>query len=126
MEEKFKRLQFTRDWTSALDFPTYEENEAQVRADLQVLHDETKAFINEKLIPGIESLAVPGTGDMKLEVYDTRGKKTDIYDYAEEQAAQAASQVLEQARQESEAMKQAARKRLDLAAELIVEKVVKR
>ena len=45
---------------------------------------------------------------------------------AEEQAAQSASQVLEQARQESEAMKQTARKRLDLAAELIVEKVVKR
>lgn len=38
---------FTKDWTNPTDFPTIETSEAQVRADLQILHDETKTKINE-------------------------------------------------------------------------------
>lgn len=42
----FEKLEFTKDWTSAEDFPTYEADETQVRADLQLLHDEAKAALN--------------------------------------------------------------------------------
>ena len=45
---------------------------------------------------------------------------------AEAEAARVAQEVLEQARLESEVMKVAARQRLEQAAELIVEKVVRR
>ena len=83
----FEKLSFTKDWKNASDFPTYEESEAQVRADLQALHDETKDFINEKLIPNIEGMAVPGTGDMMAAIYDPTGKKQDIFAYARAQGA---------------------------------------
>ena len=86
MTVEFEKLKFTRDWNSSADFPTYEENEQKVRADLQALHDETKEFINEKLIPGIENMAVPGTGDMLADVYDPQGKRTDVYKYVEDKA----------------------------------------
>ena len=89
MAVEFEKLQFKKNWNNASDFPTYEENEAQVRADLQALHDETKAFINEKLIPGIENLAVPGAGDMKADVYDPRGKRLDVFRFAEDKTAEA-------------------------------------
>lgn len=45
---------------------------------------------------------------------------------AETEAARMAQEVLEQARLESEVMKLAARQRLEQAAELIIEKVVRR
>ena len=91
MADKFERLSFTKDWNNSSDFPTYEENEAQVRADMQALHDEVKTFINEKLIPGIENLAVPGTGDMLTDVFDPDGMMQDIFAYARAQAAGAVS-----------------------------------
>lgn len=87
MANTFEKLSFTKDWNNSADFPTYEENEAKVRADLQALHDETKEFINEKLIPGIENLAVPGSGDMLAAVYDPNGKREDVFQYAEDKAA---------------------------------------
>ena len=40
------KLEFSKDWTKAEDFPTYEPDESQVRADLQLLHNEAKAAIN--------------------------------------------------------------------------------
>ena len=43
-------LAFTHDWThddAATGFVTYEPNEERVRADLQMLHNEAKAKINE-------------------------------------------------------------------------------
>ena len=42
----FDRLSFTKNWTNPSDFPTMESNEAQVRADMQVLHDESKGGLN--------------------------------------------------------------------------------
>lgn len=42
----FEALEFTKSWTNAADFPTYEPDEAQVRADLQLLHEETRAGFN--------------------------------------------------------------------------------
>ena len=87
MADKFEKLSFTKDWNNASDFPTYETNEAQVRADMQLLHDEAKDFINEKLIPSIERLAVPGAGDMRQAVYDPTGKSRDIFEYVDQAAA---------------------------------------
>lgn len=89
MPNTFDRLQFTRDWNNPSDFPTYEENEQKVRADLQALHDEVRDYINDTLIPGIEGIAAPGTGDMRTAVYDTEGKRRDVFKYAEEKAASA-------------------------------------
>lgn len=45
----FKQLEFTKDWTNPQDFPTYEDNETKVRADMQFLYDEIKTFINNLL-----------------------------------------------------------------------------
>lgn len=42
----FKRLNFTKTWLSPVDFPTEEDSESQVRADLQCLHDEAKNGLN--------------------------------------------------------------------------------
>ena len=49
-----EKLEFSKDWTDAEDFPTYEPDESQVRADLQLLHDEAKAAINA-LVDKLES-----------------------------------------------------------------------
>ncbi len=38
----FEPLEFTKNWENAQDFPTYEPDEVQVRADLQWLHNETR------------------------------------------------------------------------------------
>ena len=52
------RLSYTKDWTNPEDFPTVELSEEQVRADMQVLYNEIKTFINEGLIPKLEQLGV--------------------------------------------------------------------
>lgn len=46
-----EQFEFTKNWNNPEDFSTYENEEARVRADLQLLHDESKDFINEVLIP---------------------------------------------------------------------------
>lgn len=58
------RFEFTKNWENAEDFPTYEENEAQVRADMQCLYDELKNGLNnlmaelEQKNTGSESVSV--------------------------------------------------------------------
>ena len=42
----FEPLVFSKTWKKPEDFPAYEPNEEQVRADLQLLHDETKDGLN--------------------------------------------------------------------------------
>lgn len=42
----FEPLKFTKSWENPEDFPTYEPNEAQVRADLQLLHDQARDGLN--------------------------------------------------------------------------------
>ena len=46
-------LEFEKNWENKDQFPTYETSETQVRKDLQCLHDETKAYINDQLLPAI-------------------------------------------------------------------------
>lgn len=56
-------LVFTHDWThddAETGFVTYEPNEERVRADIQMLHDEAKAKINEM----IEKILADGSGDI--------------------------------------------------------------
>lgn len=49
-------LSFGKTWESSTDFPTIEPNEAQVRADLQYHPDAIKDYINETLVPAVNSL----------------------------------------------------------------------
>ena len=43
----FLPLVFSKSWENSEDFPTYEPNESQVRADLQLLHEETRIWLND-------------------------------------------------------------------------------
>lgn len=52
----FEMLEFSKNWKNHQDFPTYEEDEAKVRADLQLLHDETRSGLNRL----IAALNAPG------------------------------------------------------------------
>jgi hypothetical protein len=56
-----EQFEFTKNWNNPEDFSTYENDEARVRADLQLLHDESKDFINEVLIPFLENNGVETT-----------------------------------------------------------------
>ena len=49
------RLQYTKDWKNAEDFPTYEPNEEQVRKDQQLLFDEVRDYLNNTLSPAVEA-----------------------------------------------------------------------
>lgn len=57
-EEDSPRLTFTRNWENSMDFPTHEVSEAQVRKDMQALHDEVKDFINDEVIADLVRLGV--------------------------------------------------------------------
>lgn len=51
------KMVFTKDWTNPSDFPTYQDNESTVRADIQCLHNETKNYINNQLITSLNGKA---------------------------------------------------------------------
>lgn len=53
---ELERLQFTKNWEDPADYPTYETSEMQVRKDIQSLYTEIQTYINEVLIPAMESL----------------------------------------------------------------------
>lgn len=77
-------LAFTKSWTSAADFPTYEDSETKVRADLQELHDQTKTYINEQLVPAVQGFV--DEASPKLEQAHEHANKTllDSYDQTNE------------------------------------------
>lgn len=60
-------LSFTHDWNNSdpeNGFTTTEDSEAKVRADIQMLHDETKNYINGPLrgvLQGANALKIPAT-----------------------------------------------------------------
>ena len=78
----FETFEFTKNWENPEDFPTYEPDEAQVRADLQRLHNESRDAINRlaealndpgaaaqlSFAPG-EGLTAQTVRDAILEVY---------------------------------------------------------
>lgn len=49
-------LNFTKDWNNAEDFPPVVSNSTQARYNIQLLHDETKNYINSVLVPALEAL----------------------------------------------------------------------
>ena len=53
---ELKRLDFTKNWEDPADYPTYETSEVQVRKDIQSLYTEIRTYINEVLLPALESL----------------------------------------------------------------------
>lgn len=55
----FPRLNFSKLWTNPTDFPTVELDETQVRADMQALHDESRAALNN-LMTALEAKAAAG------------------------------------------------------------------
>lgn len=57
-EQKFKELTFTRDWTNPADFPTTQNDEAIVRADMQYLHEETRVAFNQ-LVSDLNNILIP-------------------------------------------------------------------
>ena len=78
----FEPLEFTKNWENTEDFPTYEPDERQVRADLQWLHNETREGLNRLVAalndPGAaaqlpflprEGLTAETVQDAILEVY---------------------------------------------------------
>lgn len=60
------RVTFTKDWKNPSDFPTIETSEAQVRADIQDLHDQLREAIN-LVIGELEStLEISGASQIGL------------------------------------------------------------
>ena len=49
-------LSYAKSWENAEDFPTYQPDEAQVRADLQYFPAVLRTYINSVLIGAIEDL----------------------------------------------------------------------
>lgn len=59
MARGIPELSFTKDWSKMdpPDFPTYEDNEATVRADIQLLYNEIRDFINQYIVPETNSIS---------------------------------------------------------------------
>ena len=55
----FLPLEYTKSWNSQADFPTYESDERQVRADLQLLYDEAKEGLN-RLVAALNAPTAAG------------------------------------------------------------------
>jgi len=53
MARGLRELIFSKNWKSANDFPTYEDNEEKVRADIQLLYDEIRNYVNTVLLPAV-------------------------------------------------------------------------
>ena len=76
-----KALEFEKKWTNPTDFPTYEPDEEQVRADLQYHPNAIAAYINETLKGELEKAAEAG-GNAEKHIADSTSHVT-----ADEKAA---------------------------------------
>lgn len=50
-------FEFSKNWNDAADFPTHEPDERQVRADIQLLYDEIKSYINDQIVVALNNIA---------------------------------------------------------------------
>lgn len=100
--EAFPRLGFTRSWENPEDYPTVELEEAKVRQDMQSLHDETKDYINEKLIPAV--LAADSTEAARTAAEEARATAEESRSEAEEArvSAETVREEAEEAREDAE------------------------
>jgi len=76
----FPTLQYERDWTNPVDFPTWVEEEKTVREDLQYHPNAVKAYLNEILLPAIENYAMKkfiGTPS-QLVGFDANGEPVSV------------------------------------------------
>ena len=66
MSKSNKPFSVSKDWTDSIDFPTTEYSESRVRSDIQLLFDEIKTFINDRILGAINDnaskLAAIGAG----------------------------------------------------------------
>ncbi len=46
-------LEFKKDWTRAEDFPPCVQSEVQARTNIQALHNETRDYLNQTLVPEV-------------------------------------------------------------------------
>lgn len=53
---RVRNLQFTKTWRDRTAFPTYSDDEEQIRADLQCLFDEIKDYVNQHLLPAVNTI----------------------------------------------------------------------
>lgn len=70
----FKRFEFARRWTNPLDFPTYVDDEATVRADLQAQPDEIATFFNAF----IQTLETEGVDHIVLQTANADGNPVTV------------------------------------------------
>ena len=52
-----EQFSFSKSWRDREAFPTYEDDETQVRDDLQCLHDELADYVNTRLRPAVNDAA---------------------------------------------------------------------
>ena len=90
-------MSFTKSWNNPSDFPTYEDSETKVRADLQELHDQTKTYINGQLVPAVQGFV--DEASPKLEQAHVHENKTllDSYDQTNEAITDAVTKKHEHA-----------------------------
>ena len=62
-----RKLEFSKDWRNPVDFPTYELDEARVREDMQLLHNETKEVLNEMVDVMASETAAGNIGTTPIE-----------------------------------------------------------
>ena len=77
----FNRFEFTKNWENPSDFPTYEENEEQVRADMQFLYDELKDALNGLMV-ALEKTAngASGAGSIGIQALTSLPGVTNVMD----------------------------------------------
>ena len=56
----FQKLSYEKDWKRAEDFPAYQSDEAQVRADMQYHPDAVRNYVNGTLLPALEGKTAAG------------------------------------------------------------------
>ena len=86
-----REFSFTKSWNNPSDFPTYQDSESKVRADLQCLHDEVRNWLNTTLLPWLSDMdaKVTVTGvtlreDGHIVVSFSDGKAKDLGDVIQE------------------------------------------
>ena len=86
-----REFSFTKSWNNPSDFPTYQDSESKVRADLQCLHDEVRNWLNMTLLPWLSDMdsKVSVTGvtlreDGHIVVSFSDGKAKDLGDVIQE------------------------------------------
>ena len=77
-----QELHFTKDWNNAEDFPVVAKDAAQARANIQALHDETKNYINDELVPALQDASNFGKHCWRVRDFDiVTGKVGEYFRY---------------------------------------------